>query len=102
MNVDLSSRRSSIEMHLVTDPQELALARAQDEQFERNLAWLGLHASEVYSQHRGKCICISGEQVFAANSAREAVALAKRAHPDDQGRFVRYVPREKVPRIYAY
>ena len=102
MNVDLSSRRSGIEMHLVTDPQELALAQSQDEQFERNLAWLGLHASEVYSQHRGQCVCISGEQVFAANSAREAVALAKLVHPEDQGRFVRYVPREKVSRIYAH
>ena len=103
MNVDLSSRRSGVDMHLVTDPPELALARpSQPRQLERNLAWLGRRASEVYCQHRGQCICISGEQVFAANSAREAVALAKRAHPDDQGRFVRYVPREKVPRIYAY
>jgi len=80
----------------------LAQAREQDGQFERNLAWLRSHASEVYSQHRGKCICISSEELFVADSARQAVALAKAAHPEDQGRFVRYIPREKVPRIYAH
>lgn len=102
MNVDLSRVRPAIEMEVVTDSQELAQAREQDEQFARNLTWLRCHASEVYTQHRGKCVCISGEQVFVANSAREAVALAKTIYPQDHGRFVRYVPREKVPRIYAH
>jgi hypothetical protein len=102
MNVDLSRLRPAVEMDLVTDPQQLAQSREQDEQFARNLAWLRCHASEVYSRHRGKCICISGEQVFVADSAREAAALAKAAHLQDQGRFVRYIPREKVSRIHAY
>jgi hypothetical protein len=30
------------------------------------------------------------------------MALAKAAHPEDEGRFLRYIPREKVPRIYAH
>jgi len=101
MNVDLSRLRPAVEMELVTDPRQLAQAWEQDEQFARNLAWLRCHASEVYSQHRGKCTCISSEQLFVADSAREAVALAKAAHPQDQGRFVRYIPRENVPRIDA-
>jgi hypothetical protein len=94
--------RPAIKMEVVTDPQELAQAREQDEQFARNLTWLRCHASEVYSQHRGKYACVSGERVFVANSAREAVALAKMVYPHDQGRFVRYVPREKMPRVYAH
>jgi len=61
MNVDLSRVRPAVEMELVTDHQQLAPAREQDEQFARNLGWLRCHASEVYSRHRGKCICISGE-----------------------------------------
>lgn len=101
MNVDLSRIPPAVEMEVVSDPQELAQARQQDEQFARNLAWLRCHASEVYSQHRGKCVCISGEQAFVADSAREAVALAKTVFPQDRGRFVRYIPREKVLRIYA-
>jgi hypothetical protein len=102
VNVDLSHQRPPIVMEVVTDPEELRKARKQDEQFERNLAWLRCHAAEVYSQHRGKCICIAGEQVFVADSAEEAMALAKAAHPEDEGRFLRYIPREKVPRIYAH
>jgi len=39
------------------------------------------------------------EQV--TDTAVEALALATAAHPNDRGRFVHYVPREKVARIYA-
>lgn len=89
-------------MELVDDPVELAEARSQREQFDRNWAWLKAHASEVYTTHRGKCICIAGEELFVAATAREAVDLAAAAHPNDEGRFVHYIPREKVPRIYAH
>jgi len=91
-----------IVMEEVTDPAELAEARAQREQFDRNSAWLQTHASEVYSKHRGKCICIAGEELFVADTAREAVAQATAAHPDDKGRFVHYIPKQKLPRIYAH
>jgi hypothetical protein len=30
------------------------------------------------------------------------LALATAAHPEDDGRFVHYIPREKVARIYAH
>src|SRR5947208_14727245 len=83
----------------VTDPEELARARAQRERFDRNAAWLQAHASEVYS-HRGKFICVAGEALFVADSAPEALAMGKAAHPDDDGSFVQYVPLEKLARIY--
>ena len=35
-------------MEEMTDPQELAKARAQRERFDRNAAWLQAHAVEVY------------------------------------------------------
>ena len=41
-------------MEEVTDPEELAQARAQDERFARNSAWLQRHATEIYTQYRGK------------------------------------------------
>lgn len=90
-----------IVMEEVTDPEELAQARAQRELFDRNSAWLQAHATEVFSRHRGKCICIAGEELFVADTPEEALALAKAAHPDDDGRFVHYIPREKLARIYA-
>jgi len=40
--------------------------------------------------------------LFVADTAGEALAQATVAHPDDKGRFVRYIPKEKVPRIYAH
>lgn len=84
-----------------TDPGTLAEARVQREQFDRNSAWLQSHASEVYRQHRGKCICIAGEQLFVADTAAAALAQATATHPHDKGRFVHYIPKEKVPRVYA-
>jgi len=87
-------------MEEVTDPVELATAQAQRARFDRNIAWLKLHAAEVYS-HRGKCICIAGDELFVADTPLAALALGAAAHPDDDGSFVQYIPLEKVFRIYA-
>ena len=95
-------KQSAIVMEDLADAAELADARAQREQFERNSAWLRAHAAEIYSAHRGKCLCVAGQELFVANTAAEALALATSAHPDDKGRFVHYIPKEKVPRIYAH
>lgn len=84
-----------------TDPEEVAKARARREQSERNCEWLGAHVSEVY-RHRGKYICIAGQELFVADSAQQAVALAKKAYPEDQGCYLRHIPRDKLARIYAH
>ena len=57
-----------ITMSEVTDPDELVKARAQDARFARNSAWLQMHATEIYTQYRGKCICIAGEELFIADT----------------------------------
>jgi hypothetical protein len=88
-------------MEEVTDPVELAHARARDERFARNLAWFQVHALDIYQAHRGKCICIAGEELFVADSPEEVLARAEAAHPEDEGRFTRYIPKERVERIYA-
>ena len=92
---------STILMEEATDPEELARAHVQDERFDRDWAWRQTHASEVYTRHRGKCICIAGEELFVADTPEEVLALATAAHPDDDGRFVHYIPRDKVARVYA-
>jgi len=43
---------------------------------------------------------VAGEELFVANSVKEAIEAARAAHPEDDGMFTRYIPREKVPRIY--
>ncbi len=88
-------------MEEVTDAVEVAKAQKQRHSFDRNAAWLQEHIPEVYSQHRGKCICVAGQELFVAETPREAIALAEAAHPEDEGRFTRYIPREKVARVYA-
>lgn len=93
---------SKITIGEITDPVELADARAQRAQFDRNSDWLQEHASEIYPRHRGQHICIAGEEVFAADTAQEAWTMARAAHPDDRGAFLHYIPKEKVPRIYAH
>jgi hypothetical protein len=92
-----------IVMEEVTDPEELAKARAQRERFDRNSAWLQAHAAEVYTRHRGKCICVAGEELFVADRPEEALAQARAAHPEEDGSIlIRYIPREKMARIYAH
>jgi prepilin-type processing-associated H-X9-DG protein len=86
----------------VTDPAEIAAARAQRERSDRNAAFLDGHAKEVYTRHRGRCVCVAGEELFVADTPEEAMALAKSAHPEDDGSFMRYIPREKLARIYAH
>jgi hypothetical protein len=97
-----TQQRPAVIMEEVTDPDEIAKAQAQRARFDRNWAWFQAHVPEIYSQHRGKCICIAGEELFTADTPQEALALATAAHPEDEGRFVHYIPREKVIRIYAY
>lgn len=98
----IRAHSSPIEIIEVTDPIEIAAAQEQRKQFDRNSQWLEAHASEVFSKHRGRHICIAGQELFVANNVREAVQQARAAHPDDKGWFTSYIPVEKVPRIYAF
>ena len=84
----------------ITDPAAMAEMAAREERFMRNVAWLKANASEVYS-HRGKIVCISGQELFVGDTVEDVVDRAKAAHPDDDGRFTRIIPKERGPRIYA-
>jgi len=98
----MSLEKLKVIMKEVTDPAELAQAQAQRERFDRNWAWFKARATEVYERFRGQCVVIAGEEIFAADEPEAAWALAKAAHPKDDGRFIIYVPREKMARIYGY
>jgi hypothetical protein len=85
----------------VTDPTEIARGRAQIERARRNSDWLQTHWSDVLPQARGKFLAVAGQQPFLANTPKEAWALARAAHPEDDGAMCQYVRPEKGPRIYA-
>ena len=97
----IRSGQVSLVVEELTGAEELAKARAQDERFERNWAWFEAHAAEIYARHRGKCLCIAGQELFVADTPDQALALATAAHPEDDGRFTRYIPKERSYRIYA-
>ena len=90
-----------IVMSEVTDPIELAKAQAQNERADRNSAWLQAHVPEIYSKYRGRYICVAGEELFVAETVAEVMALAKAAHPEDDGAILRYILKEKREMIYA-
>ena len=85
----------------LTDPEELMRARTSRQRFDRNSIWFQEHATELYRNYRGRCVCIAGEELFVADTAEQAIAEAATAHPEDTGRFVHYIPRERLPRIYG-
>lgn len=84
-----------------TDPAELARLLERQERRKRNEACWQSNAKLLYTQHRGKDICFAGGEYFVADDPREALAFAKAAHPDDDARFLIYVPKVKMVRIYA-
>lgn len=98
----IASRHSTIRIEEITDPTELAKADELSRQFERNSSWLKTHAADIFTAQRGKHVCVAGQELFVADTAEEALALAQAAHPEDQGILLRYIPQEKVPRIYAH
>jgi hypothetical protein len=89
-------------MTVVTDPAEVAAFNARMAKFDRNIDWLQAHASEVYTRHRGRFICIAGQELFVADTGEEALAKARAAHPDDDGLYLHYIPKQKLDRIYAH
>ena len=96
----MNENSNPIVMGVVTDPAENAAFEARHARFLRNLDWLDEHASEVYS-HRGQFICIAGQELFVGDSVEDVLARATAAHPEDEGRFTRYIPKERGLRIYA-
>ena len=96
----MTGTNNPVVIEVETDPGERARAWARNERFERNWAWLEAHAAEVY-RHRGRFICIAGEQLFVADTVEEVLARAKAAYPEDDGRFTRYIPKDR-PARYAH
>jgi hypothetical protein len=85
----------------VTDPDEIARARAQDERHRRNNEWLETHWADVLPQARGKFLAVAGQEPFIAETAKAAWAWVDATHPEDDGATVRYVRPDTGPRIYG-
>ena len=93
----MGPEQPAVVMEQLTDPHPIGRGAGTAERFDRNWAWFEAHAAEIYRSHRGKCFCISGEQLFVADTPAQALALAKTAHPEDDGRFTGIIPKERLP-----
>src|SRR6478752_1053312 len=85
----------------VDDPAEVARCRAQDERARRNSDWLQSHWSDILPRPRGNFVVVAGQQAFIAATPEAAWALAREAHPEDNGALGQYVIPGEGPRIYA-
>jgi hypothetical protein len=92
---------SPLIMEEVTDPAVVARNRAQYERARRNSDWLESHWADLLPQARGKHLVVAGQEGFIANTVEEAWAMARAAHPDDDGAIGQYVFPNTRPRIYA-
>ena len=72
-------KASSIVLEVVTDSAALAKARMQQQHLRMNSDWLQAHIQEIYSHHRGKCICVAGRELFVADTAVEVLGMARSA-----------------------
>lgn len=90
-----TEKQNPITMEIVTDPVELAKARELDARFELNWAWFEAHAPEIYQQHRGKVYCVAGQELFVADLPAEVLALARAAHPEDNGRLTGIIRKDR-------
>jgi hypothetical protein len=95
------AKSTPLVMYEVTDPEELAKAEAQSKRFRKNSDWLQAHVPQVYALHRGKCICVAGQELFVSDTAPEVIAMARKAHPDDDGFLFRHIAKVEMQRIYS-
>jgi hypothetical protein len=86
----------------VDDPVHAGPIRNQIERGRRNMEWLSAHWALVLPQARGRFVAVAGQEAHLADSAEEAWAWSKSAHPEDDGAIVQYVRRDQGPRIYAH
>jgi hypothetical protein len=96
----MSEKKMTIEH--ITDPIYNARRRPQRERAKRNSAWLAGHWRDVLPQARGRHIAVAGEEAFIADTAEEALRLARVAHSEDDGIILQYVRQDTNPRIYAH
>lgn len=92
---------SKITIEEVTDPVEIARHKAWYAKARRNSEWLEGHWPDLLPQAHGKFVAVAGQEAFIAESGEEAEALARAAHPDDEGLLSQYVFPPGGPRIYA-
>ncbi|GEM_PF-1744565 len=88
-----TSARPPLEMSIVDDPIECADHTRIREIFDRNYEWHEHHRDAIARVGVGQCVCIAGQRLFVAPSAREVLEMARQAHPEEDGGYYFYYIR---------
>jgi hypothetical protein len=94
--------RPRVVVEEVTDPEHVRRVHAMHERMKRNSDWLQAHWADVLPEARGRYLAVACQEAFIADTPAKARAMARAAHPDDDGVLVQYVRPERGPRIYAH
>jgi hypothetical protein len=72
------------------------------EQAARNRDWFNDHVEELglFKHYRGRFLAVAGGELFVGDSRAEVDRLARAKYPDELP-HIRFIPREKLVRIYA-
>lgn len=81
-----------------TDHSEGAAFLERMRQFRDNSKWFRDHIDTIRGEHGGMAVCVAGKELFVAATARQALALARAAHPEDRGPYIECV--RPVPRVF--
>src|SRR5438552_4371499 len=84
----------------ITDPEELAELNEIRRKGDINSEAFERFAPEIYRNMRDKFVCVAGGQLFSGDTADEVLAASHAAFPDDNATVFRYVPKQKLVRIY--
>jgi hypothetical protein len=82
-------------MERVDDPAAIARAKARDERARRNDEWLRAHRADLLPRARGRHLAVAGEEAFIADTYEEAWAMARAAHPEDDGLLCQAIPADQ-------
>jgi hypothetical protein len=88
-------------MEVGPPPADRRPVLAKMERARRNSQWLQAHWADLLPQAVGKYLVVAGEGAFIATGPKEAWALARQAHPEDDAATIQYVNPQPRPRIYA-
>ena len=83
------------------DPVRAAEHKTRRKRYVRNSDWLTAHWPDLLPAARGRHVAVAAQEAFVADTPEEAWAMARAAHPEDDGALLQYVPKEEGPRIYA-
>lgn len=82
-----TSARSPLVMSIVEDPTQCAEHTRIRDIFQRNYEWYRRHQEQIAGINVGQCVCIAGQTLFVAPTAREVLDLARQAHPEEDGGY---------------